>query len=65
MNVETRAAYHIMFHKLFGTIERVARRKMHFSHIHGSDDGISVVTVDMCMKQGPGETYGLHMQFIC
>ena len=44
-----------MFKLMFTVLQDVSRRPIYFSHIHGGEQGIRTVTVDMCNKQGPGE----------
>lgn len=57
MNLETRNGYYQMFHQLFATLSEVARQDILFTHIHGGEAGIRVVTIDMCKKQAPGKAY--------
>lgn len=61
LNLETRKAYAVMFKKMFLMLGNVAREPVTFQHIHGTENGIRAITVDMCKKQAPGK----FMQSIC
>ena len=54
MNTDTRKAYKTMFCEMFRILGDVARSPIRFPHIHGGEQGIRTVTVDMCRKQAPG-----------
>ncbi|KAJ5110975.1 hypothetical protein N7532_001510 [Penicillium argentinense] len=57
MNLETRAAYRVLFEKIFKTLGDVGRKPVQWAYQLGGDDscdGIRTVTVDMCKKQAPG-----------
>ncbi len=62
ITLDTRKAYAIMFTEIFQILEDVARSPVQFPHIHGGEEGIRTVTVDMCKKQGPGmiSTYNAY-----
>lgn len=57
MNLETRQAYHQMFHQLFGILSEVGREDILFSYIDSGGKGIKAVIIDMCHKQAPGKAY--------
>jgi hypothetical protein len=66
VTLDTRKAYATMFSEMFQILEDVSRSPIRFPHIHGGEQGIRTVTVDMCKKQGPGiettyKTYAVHM----
>ena len=47
-------AYATMLSKLFQILGDVGRSPIKFPYIHGGEEGILTVTVDMCKKQAPG-----------
>jgi hypothetical protein len=64
--LDTRKAYATMFSEIFQILEDVSRSPVQFPHIHGGEQGIRTVTVDMCKKQGPGmKSYTRLMLCIC
>jgi hypothetical protein len=44
-----------MFHHIFKVLGEVGRCPVRFPHIHGGEQGIRTITVDMCKKQAPGK----------
>ncbi len=66
LNLETREAYATMFSQIFLVLEDVARSPIRFPHIHGGEQGLRTVTIDMCNKQAGGMLsicwwYVMHM----
>jgi len=55
LNLDTREAYATMFIQMFPILEDVARSPIRFPHIHGGEQGLRTVTIDMCKKQAPGK----------
>jgi hypothetical protein len=55
MNLETRSAYAVLFERLFQMLGNTARSPIRFHHIHGGNESIHTITVDMCQKQAPGK----------
>jgi hypothetical protein len=54
LNLDTCEAYATMFCQVFSILENVARSPIRFPHIHGGEQGLRIVTIDMCNKQAPG-----------
>ncbi|KAN0068226.1 hypothetical protein V8E54_013796, partial [Elaphomyces granulatus] len=63
LNTETHNVYSKMFELIFEVLGNVSRRPIKFVHIGNGDEGIRVVTMDMCKKQAPvGLGDYLHLQ---
>ncbi len=54
LNLDTRKAYATMFSEIFQILGDVARSPVRFPHIHGGEQGIRTITIDMCKKQALG-----------
>ncbi len=54
LNLDTHKAYATMFSEIFQILGDVARSPVRFPHIHGGEQGIRTITIDMCKKQAPG-----------
>ncbi len=54
LNLDTREAYATMFSQIFPILEDVARSSIRFPYIHGGEQGLRTVTIDMCKKQASG-----------
>jgi hypothetical protein len=64
LNLETRAAYAVMFSKLFHMLGEVASSPVRFPHIQRGGNEIYTITLDMCKKQAPGMFIPWHMRGI-
>lgn len=53
-----------MFSKIFQILGDVARSPIRFPYIHGGEEGIRTVTVDMCKKQAPGRYIVVSIKLI-
>ena len=54
LNLETCEAYATMFSQIFLILKDVAHSSIWFPHIHGGEQGLHTVMIDMCNKQAEG-----------
>lgn len=61
INLDTRAAYYMLFTRIFEVLANASRQTLRFCYLHHTNRGIRSIGLDMCMKQAGGK----YMYHIC